>query len=61
MEAEKSLTVFKFEGTREVRTVLREGEPWFVAKDVCDILDISQYRDAISRSEEHTSELQSPG
>jgi len=25
------------------------GEPWFVAKDVCDILGISKYRDAISR------------
>jgi len=25
------------------------GEPWFVAKDVCGVLDISKYRDAISR------------
>lgn len=25
------------------------NEPWFVAKDVCDILEISKYRDAVSR------------
>ena len=46
------LTVFRFEGTREVRTVLKDEEPWFVAKDICDILDISQYRDAISTLDE---------
>ena len=23
-----------------VRTVIKDGEAWFVAKDVCDILDI---------------------
>lgn len=46
------VTVFNFDGTREVRTVVRDGEPWFVAKDVCDILDISQYRDAISTLDE---------
>lgn len=35
------LTVFKFEGTREVRTVIKDGEPWFVAKDICDILELT--------------------
>lgn len=35
------LTVFRFEGTREVRTVLKDGEPWFVAKDICDILELT--------------------
>jgi prophage antirepressor-like protein len=29
--------IFDFEGS-PVRTVLKDGEPWFVAKDVCDIL-----------------------
>jgi prophage antirepressor-like protein len=23
-----------------VRAVIKDGEPWFLAKDVCDILDI---------------------
>lgn len=43
-----SLQVFNFK-QNEVRTILKDGEPWFVAKDVCDILDISKHRDAVSR------------
>lgn len=35
-------TVFKFQ-THEVRTILKDGEPWFVASDVAKALD---YRDA---------------
>ena len=34
-------------GAIRVSTV--EGEPWFVAKDVCDALGTSKYRDAVSR------------
>lgn len=34
---------------QQVRTVLIDGEPFFVAKDVCSILDISNHNDAISR------------
>jgi prophage antirepressor-like protein len=30
-----------------VRTVLRDGEPWFVAADVCRVLDIANSRDAV--------------
>ena len=41
------LTVFKFEGTREVRTIIKDGEPWFVAKDICDILGIQNTSDAV--------------
>lgn len=41
MEAGKELAVFKFEGTHEVRTVVQNGEPWFVAKDVCNILELT--------------------
>lgn len=32
-----------------VRVAVKNNEPWFVAKDVCKILDIGKYRDAISR------------
>lgn len=35
----KDLVKFEFR-SHEVRTVIRDGEPWFVAKDVCDVLDI---------------------
>jgi anti-repressor protein len=41
--------VFQFEG-KQVRTVLDAGnEPWFVAKDVCDILDLFNPSQALSR------------
>lgn len=33
----KELQVFKF-NTDDVRTIIIDNEPWFVAKDVCDIL-----------------------
>ena len=32
-----------------VRIILQDNEPWFVAKDVCECLAISKHRDAISR------------
>ncbi|MCY8242989.1 phage antirepressor [Bacillus haynesii] len=33
----------------QVRTVVKECEPWFVAKDVCDVLEIKNSRDAVAR------------
>jgi prophage antirepressor-like protein len=41
-------TIFDFED-REVRVVMVNDEPWFVAKDVCEVLEISKHRDAVSR------------
>lgn len=35
-----------------VRVEMVNNEPWFVAKDVCEILDIKNSRDAVSRIEE---------
>ncbi len=35
-----SITPFTFNGT-EVRTILRDGEPWFIAADVCRVLELS--------------------
>ena len=35
-----------------VRVVLKDGEPWFVAADVCKCLEIANSRDAISRLDE---------
>jgi prophage antirepressor-like protein len=40
--------VFQYQGNN-VRTVIKDGEPWFVAKDVCDILEIANSRDALAR------------
>lgn len=41
------VTVFNFNGQNQVRTILREGEPWFVAKDVCEILELEKIDSAI--------------
>ena len=44
------LQIFKNSQFGEVRVVTTEnGEPLFVAKDVCDILGITKHRDALSR------------
>lgn len=37
---------------QQVRTVMIENEPYFVVKDVCAILDISNHIDALSRLDE---------
>lgn len=42
------LQIFNYQ-TKEVRTVIKNGEPWFVAKDVCEILNLSDVSKAISR------------
>ncbi|PEM97273.1 BRO-N domain-containing protein [Bacillus toyonensis] len=39
--------IFEYEGNK-VRTVIKEGEPCFVVKDVCAILNLSNSRKAIS-------------
>lgn len=35
------LQIFNYNGN-EVRTIQKDGEPWWVLKDVCNVLDISQ-------------------
>ena len=43
--------VFNFKNSydHDIRTIIREyGSVWFVAKDVCDVLDIKNSRDAVS-------------
>ncbi|MGF1674789.1 MAG: Bro-N domain-containing protein [Rivularia sp. (in: cyanobacteria)] len=46
-----NLSVFQFEAN-QVRVVDVNGEPWFVAKDVCDVLEIKNVSDALSRLRE---------
>lgn len=38
--------MFEFQES-PVRTVIKDGEPWFVAKDVCEVLGIVNHKDAI--------------
>ena len=35
------VTIFKYEENKLVRTMNVSGEPWFVLKDVCDVLGLS--------------------
>jgi len=45
--------LFRHENLGSVRTLVDEtGMAWFVAKDVCDILDIRNSRDALTRLDE---------
>lgn len=48
MDNNKSaIQVFEYDGSRQVRTVEKDGEMWFVAKDVCDILEHTNARKAV--------------
>ncbi|NIJ45039.1 prophage antirepressor-like protein [Wenyingzhuangia heitensis] len=42
------MKAFEFSATKqEIRSLVVENEPWFVAKDVCDVLEIQNNRQAI--------------
>ena len=44
----KALQVFKYSETHEIRTTIIDGEVWFVAKDVCNILGLTNPTKALS-------------
>lgn len=46
------LQVFNYEESQIRTSINDKGETLFVAKDVCDVLGISKYRDAISKLDE---------
>lgn len=50
------LTTFDFD-EQAVRVVTRDGEPWFVAADVCRVLGIANSRDAVSRLEDDERQM----
>ena len=39
------LQVFSYTEQHKIRTTVIDGEPWFVAKDVCDVLGIQNHKD----------------
>lgn len=43
------LQIFKSNQFGEIRTTVQNGEPWFVAADVCKALEVKNNRDAINR------------
>lgn len=46
---ENQIQVFKNREFGELRTVIKDGEPWFVAADVCKAMEISNSTIAVSR------------
>jgi prophage antirepressor-like protein len=55
--------VFNYQGN-QVRTIIENGEPLFVAKDVCDILDLGDVSRAVGRlddDEKGTSSIRTLG
>ena len=45
------LQIFNYNGN-EVRTIQKDGEPWWVLKDVCTVLGIVDHKVAARRLEE---------
>lgn len=52
-----AVEVFKNEEFGEVRTVMINGEPWFVAADVCRALEIKNSRDAMTRLDDDEKDV----
>lgn len=46
------LTVFQNEQFGQVRTIVKDGEPWFIAADVCRALEVGNPTQALSRLDE---------
>lgn len=44
----RDIVPFSFEG-HQIRVIQRDGQPWFVAADVCAILEIANHRDTVAR------------
>lgn len=49
---DNGIQVFEQSGLGSVRVVMQDGEPWFVAKDVCDCLDLGNPRTSIALLDE---------
>ena len=54
---------FNFEESTPIRSLIKGGEPWFVAKDICDVLGLSNITEALRNLEddELTSEILKSG
>ena len=51
------ITVFENSQFGEIRTLSVDGEPWFVAADVCRALEIRNSRDAVSRLDDDEKDV----
>lgn len=58
------ITVFTNEQFGSIRVVERDGEPWFVAADICKALEISDTQSAVRRlhdDEKGKDSIRTPG
>lgn len=56
------LQVFKYTEAHTIRTTLIDGEAWFVAKDVCDVLDMTvEATRRLDRDEKGLTKIQTLG
>ena len=49
MQAMNEMQIFQNEQFGEVRSIIQDGEPWFIAADVCKALEIGQVTNSIRR------------
>lgn len=47
MTSTKNTSVFSFESQADIRAIIIDGAPWFIALDVCHALGIANNRDAL--------------
>lgn len=52
IKQEQGFEIFENEQFGQIRVVMRDGEPWFVAADVCKALEVDNSRQATSRLDE---------
>jgi len=52
-----NLQVFNNKEFGQVRALEKDGQPWFIAKDVCECLEIKNSRDAVSRLDEDEKDV----
>lgn len=53
------IKLFEKEEFGKVRVVIRNGNPWFVAKDVCDILEMGNPRSSLALLDEDEKDVHS--
>lgn len=46
------LQIFKNDEFGEIRILMRDGEPWFVASDICKVLELSNITETLKRVDE---------
>ena len=51
------LQIFENSQFGSIRTVTRDGEPWFVAKDVCEALELGNSRQALVRLDDDEKDV----